>query len=240
MVLHDINSILRQHGLSCAMIGLPTPSGNVPDVQQYDVAFEAQEGEQRVEMLNVKQLYAFRKITAAIDDEDVEDRCFYLDGPGGSGKTFLYTTLMSFIRGRGQTVLPFATTGIAGTLLKGGRTVHSGFKLPVPLLDTSVSSMRLNSAEATVIREASLIIIDEVTMLPKHGLRCIEKLLRELMANNKPFGGKVFVVGGDFRQTLPIVPKGSRTDSEKTKVQRFWAPTRFRAPTRGAPTNSYL
>ena len=97
------------------------------------------------------------------------------------GKTFLYATLMAFIRGRGQNVLPYATTGIAGTLLKGGRTVHSGFKLPVPLLETSVSSMRLNSPEASVLREAVLLIIDEITMLPKHGLRCIEKLLREII-----------------------------------------------------------
>ncbi|GBL73242.1 hypothetical protein AVEN_159297-1 [Araneus ventricosus] len=66
----------------------------------------------------------------------------FLDEPGGSGKTFLYSTLLSFIRGRGDIALPFPTTDKAATVLKGGRTIHSGFKLPVPLLDTSVSSMR--------------------------------------------------------------------------------------------------
>lgn len=225
LALHDINSILQQHGLSCAMIGLPSPTGNVPDVQQFDALHEAQEAELRIGMLNEKQTDAFGKIINAIDNEDVQDRCFYLDGPGGSGKTFLYTTMMSFIRGRGQIVLPFATTGIAGTLLNGGRTVHSGFKLPVPLLENSVSSMRLNSPEATVLRQASLIIIDEITMLPKHGLRCIEKLLREIMDNEKQFGGKVFVIGGDFRQTLPIVPRGSRTDVIECciKSSRLWS-----------------
>jgi ATP-dependent DNA helicase PIF1 len=119
---------------------------------------------------------------------------------------------MSFIRGRGQIVLPFATTGIAATLLKGGRTAHSGFKLPVPLLDTSVSSMRVDSKEAEVVRQASLLIIDEITMLNKHGLRCIDKLLQEIMRSEKPFGGKVIVVGGDFRQTLPVVARGTRID----------------------------
>ena len=119
---------------------------------------------------------------------------------------------MSFIRGRGQIALPFATTGIAATLINGGRTVHSGFKLPVPLLDTSVSSMRLKSPEADVLRQTSIIIIDEITMLPKHGLRCIDKLLKEIMSSQQPFGGKVIVIGGDFRQTLPVVPRGTRTD----------------------------
>ena len=69
--------------------------------------------------------------------------------------------------------------------------------------------MRSNSADAEVLRQASLIIIDEITTLPKHGLCCIDKLLREVMRNEKPFGGKVFVVGGDFRQTLPVVTRGT-------------------------------
>lgn len=54
----------------------------------------------------------------------------------------LFFTIMAFLRGRGHSVLPFAKSGIAATLLKGGRTVHSEFKLPVAVLDTSVSSMR--------------------------------------------------------------------------------------------------
>ncbi|GBM93424.1 hypothetical protein AVEN_268464-1 [Araneus ventricosus] len=124
----------------------------------------------------------------------------FLDGPGGSGKPFLYSTLLSFIRGKGGRIaLPFATTGIAAALMKGGRTAHSGFKLPVPLLDTSVSSMRPTSPEADKLRQAVLIIIDEITMLTKDGLRCIDSLLRHLLNNDKPLGGKVIIIGGDFR-----------------------------------------
>lgn len=223
--LHDINSVLVQHGLSCAAIGLPSPKGNWPNEAGYNPVEEALEAEENVPKLNTKQRDAFDKIIAAVDEENAGCRCFYLDGPGGSGKTFLYTALMAFIRGRGQVILPFATTGIAGTMLKGGRTVHSGFKLPVPLLDTSVSSMRLTSPEAGTLRQASLIIIDEITMLPKNGFRCIDKLLQEVMGNNLPFGGKVFVVGGDFRQTLPVVVRGSRTDIIECciKTSRLWS-----------------
>ncbi|GBL82846.1 hypothetical protein AVEN_6545-1 [Araneus ventricosus] len=87
-----------------------------------------------------------------------------------------------------------------------------GFKLPVPLLDTSVSSMRSTSPEADKLRQAVLIIIDEITMLTKDGLRCIDSLLRDLMNKVKPFGGKVIIIGGDFRQTLPVVRRVTRAD----------------------------
>jgi hypothetical protein len=38
-----------------------------------------------------------------------------------------------------------AWTGIAASLLPEERTVHSRFKLPVPILETSKSSIRPNS-----------------------------------------------------------------------------------------------
>ncbi|GBM99909.1 hypothetical protein AVEN_169222-1 [Araneus ventricosus] len=90
------------------------------------------------------------------------------------------------------------------------------FKLPVPLLDTLVSSIRSTSPEADKLRQEFLIITDEITMLTKDGLRCINSLLRDLMNNDKPFGGKVIIIGGDFRQTLPVVPRGTRADSNES------------------------
>lgn len=222
--IHDIEAVLKQHQMSCRRIGLPPPIGDAEQGPGYNQVEEAADAAERIGKLNEKQKLAFDEIVAALEDDDIEPRCFYLDGPGGSGKTYLYKTLLAFVRGHGSVALPFATTGIAGTLLKGGRTVHSGFKLPVPLLDTSVSSMRLNSPEAAVLRGASLIIIDEITMLPKNGLRCIDKLLREVMTTDAPFGGKVFVIGGDFRQTLPVVARGTRTAIVESciKSSRLW------------------
>lgn len=114
---HDIDAILRQHGLSCSAIGLPNPTGIAPADEQYDPVQEAQAAENLIGLLNPNQRQAFNKIIHAVDHEDDTERIFYLDGPGGSGKTFLYNSLMAYIRGRSQVVLPFATTGIAGTLL---------------------------------------------------------------------------------------------------------------------------
>ncbi|GBM31756.1 hypothetical protein AVEN_56874-1 [Araneus ventricosus] len=84
----------------------------------------------------------------------------FLDGPGGFGKTFLYSTLLSFIRCKGDIALPFATTSIAATLLKGGETVHSGFKLPVPLLDTSVRQRdQLLRKQINYIKQCSSVLM---------------------------------------------------------------------------------
>jgi hypothetical protein len=56
-----------------------------------------------------------------------------LDGPGGTGKSFVFEALLAWTRGRGEIALACAWSGLAATLLTGGRTCHSTFGLPVPL-----------------------------------------------------------------------------------------------------------
>ncbi len=34
----------------------------------------------------------------------------------------------------------------------------------------------------------------------------------DLMNTKVPFGGKVILLGGDFRQTLPVIPRGQSAD----------------------------
>lgn len=161
--------------------------------------------------LNVEQAAAFESICEATVDPTPEAKCFFIDGPGGSGKTYLYKALISTLRGEGRIVLPVASTGIAANLLPGGRTYHSQYKLPVPLLDNSVSSVKPASADAKLIKEANLLIWDESTMAPSYALSAVDRLMKEIMQNDVPFGGKVLLLGGDFRQTLPVVVRGSRS-----------------------------
>jgi ATP-dependent DNA helicase PIF1 len=42
--------------------------------------------------------------------------------------------------------------------------------------------------------------------------RCLKDLMSETGNSDKIFGGKVVVFGGDFRQILPVIPRGSRSD----------------------------
>ncbi|KAL3618948.1 hypothetical protein CASFOL_037176 [Castilleja foliolosa] len=65
---------------------------------------------------------------------------------------------------------------------------------------------------------AKLIIWDEAPMMSKYCFEALDRTLRDIMkvkdwANfDKPFGGKTIVFGGDFRQILPVILKGSRQD----------------------------
>ena len=59
------------------------------------------------------------------------------------------------------------------------------------------------------IIEADLIIIDEASSMQKNALCCIDKVLRDLMETTDLFGGKVILLGGDFRQTLPVAELGT-------------------------------
>ncbi|KAJ7215837.1 hypothetical protein GGX14DRAFT_302174, partial [Mycena pura] len=53
---------------------------------------------------------------------------------------------------------------------------------------------------------------DEAPMANKAVLACVEETLRRIMGNNLPFGGKVLILLGDFRQTCPVVRGGSRIE----------------------------
>ena len=43
-------------------------------------------------------------------------------------------------------------------------------------------------------------------MVPTHALHAIDRLLRDITQADVPFGGKIILLGGDFRQVLPNVP----------------------------------
>jgi ATP-dependent DNA helicase PIF1 len=114
---------------------------------------------------------------------------------GGTGKTHCYKTMTRMLRSKKKKVLSVAWTGKAATLLIEERTVHSTFQLPLELNETSTSNMTLNSKKAKILREADIIVWDEAPMAPIMALNTIDRLLRKIMNNDLPFGGKVIVLG---------------------------------------------
>ena len=143
---------------------------------------------------------------------------FFLYGYGGTGKTFLWKTLSTALRCQGQIVLNVASSGIASLLLPGGRTAHSRFKIPLNLNEDSLCFIKPNSDLSNLVKKTSLIIWDEAPMIHKHAFEALDRSLKDVMKSDNPnnfhlpFGGKTIVFGGDFRQTLPVVPNGSRQD----------------------------
>ena len=55
-----------------------------------------------------EQLTAFEAVHDATQQEEKDCKCFVLDGPGGSGKTYSYKALISTIHGEGSFVAAIA------------------------------------------------------------------------------------------------------------------------------------
>jgi len=68
-------------------------------------------------------------------------KLFFMYGNGGTGKTFVWTTLLSRLRRQGKIVLAVASLGITSLLLLGGRTAHSRFKILIDLHDESTCNI---------------------------------------------------------------------------------------------------
>ncbi|XP_031097006.1 uncharacterized protein LOC116001257 [Ipomoea triloba] len=133
-------------------------------------------------------------------------------------KTFVWKALSAKIRSQGDIVINVAFSGIASLLLPGGRTAHSRFAMPIGVTEDSTCNITQGSHLAELIIKCKLIIWDEAPMMHKHCFEALDRTLRDLLrfsdphSNKKTFGGKTVVLGGDFRQILPVVPKGSRQD----------------------------
>ena len=137
---------------------------------------------------------------------------FFVDGPGGSGKTYLYNYLIKVCKNKNRKISCSAWVGVAATLLENGGTCHSVFKLPVPCDNGSKCNISPASDYGKMIKEIDMFIVDEISMMNRYAFEAIDAMLRDVCDTEIPFGGKVMVFGGDFRQTLPIVKHGSVDD----------------------------
>ncbi|XP_010669707.1 uncharacterized protein LOC104886877 [Beta vulgaris subsp. vulgaris] len=138
---------------------------------------------------------------------------FFIDGPGGTGKTFLYNVLYVEVRLMNQIVLPTSTSSIAASNIPFRRTAHSRFKIPVVSDAKLACNVPKQGSLAALIRGASLIIWDEASMARKENVESLYLLLHDLCDATLPFGDKIIVFGGDFRQVLPVVPRKSQREA---------------------------
>ena len=56
-------------------------------------------------------------------------KCYFIDGPGGTGKTYLYQSLIASVQSQGKSIVIVASTGIEATLLN-GITTHKAIEIP--------------------------------------------------------------------------------------------------------------
>ena len=209
-------------GQPLTLHGLPSPDRNelrddlpreVAAEYAYDVNSLGEIVANRTPLLTDDQREAYQNILLLLDQQST-GHIVFLDAPGGTGKTFLLNLLLAKVRTHSNIAIAVASFGIAATLLTGGKTAHSTFKLPLNLhnADQPTCAIGKASAKAELLRLAKLIVWDECTMSHKKAFEALNTTLQDIRNNDLLMGGLTVVLAGDFRQTLPIIQKGTRAD----------------------------
>ena len=148
----------------------------------------------------------------------------FVDAPGGTGKTFLMNLILSTVRSHGHIALATASSGIAATLLTGGRTFHSTFKIPlnVTRMDMPVCAVKRGTTLAKVITDCHAIIVDEAPMTHRLAFEAVDRTLRDITCNDLPMGGIATLFCGDFRQILPVIPRGTRANIVDASLRKSY------------------
>ncbi|KAL4101092.1 hypothetical protein QTP88_021112 [Uroleucon formosanum] len=103
--LAAVEDLLRVHGKSPGDYGLPLADPRLLEPLEDDVLFQAIDAAARwtpqVDALNAEQRTVYDRVMSAVDDRREVSKTFFIDGPGGTGKTTLYGCLIWLLR-RGQ------------------------------------------------------------------------------------------------------------------------------------------
>ncbi|XP_024979018.1 uncharacterized protein LOC112516232 [Cynara cardunculus var. scolymus] len=221
--LFEIESIMEKMGKSLKEInGMPLPNQQLLlELQNRLVNEELDHNREDLRvvhdtnfpLLNQCQSEAYE----AIMDYGYEGRghLIFYHGRGVTGKTFLWKTIVARLRSEGKIVLPIALSGIAALLLLNGRTSHSRFRIPLDVTAESTCEISHGTQLAELLQKKTFLIIwDEAPMAHRYCLEALDKSLRDILSTryedskSRPFGGLTVVWGSNFRQILPVIPRG--------------------------------
>ncbi|CAF3889485.1 unnamed protein product [Rotaria magnacalcarata] len=230
IILED--KALTMAGKYIKHLGLPTPQRILGDRLTREILRETSYG------LNDLNKYISRNEPLLLPDQRtaynaILDRInrntggiIFLDAPDGTAKTFVINLLLAKIRQQSKIAIAVASSGIAATLLHGGRTAYSTLKLSLNLTqcETPLCNISKGTGEAKVLQECKLIVWDECTMAHKQALEALDRTLQDLRGNGKLMGGAVLLLAGDFHHALPVIPKGAMADELKAclKASYLW------------------
>ncbi|XP_022233427.2 ATP-dependent DNA helicase pif1-like [Drosophila obscura] len=156
-----------------AQLGMTAPNRDIHDLFNKDLEREQQFVRNNEPRLNINQRTVYDQKLRAIEEQ--HGGLFFFDAAGGTGKTFVISISLATIRAQGRIALALASSGIAATLLDGGRTAQSALKLPLNMKadDNPTCNISKRSAMARVLQQCSLIVWDECTMANKKSLEAL-------------------------------------------------------------------
>ncbi|OWZ06912.1 Helitron helicase [Phytophthora megakarya] len=87
--------------------------------------------------LNNEQRAIYNQIIGTVNQPEQGKKKFFIDGPGGTGKSTLHRNILAKVRLESKIAIDVASSGIASFLLMGSRTAHSTSTIPLKLNEFS-------------------------------------------------------------------------------------------------------
>lgn len=78
--------------------------------------------------------------------------------------------------------------------------------------DSVVCNIKKKTAKAELLNQTDILIWDEIAMMNKKGVEAVNRSLQDVRENSALMGGLLVILAGDFRQTLPVVRRGTMSD----------------------------
>ena len=155
--------------------------------------------------------------------------CYYVDGKAGRGKSTVLRAITARCRCEGWVALNAASTGVAAGDYDDGTTAHGLFRIPIDEGHTTKGSCSVsnNTQRADLLRAAVLITWDELPMAHRFDVEAVDEMLRDIRSSDDCMGGVVFVGGGDFRQTAPVIRGADAAQVAAASVRRSGLWRRF-------------
>ena len=139
----------------------------------------------------------------------------FLTGEPGSGKSYVASRFVGYLRRESIPVAVTASTGIAAAQL-GGMTVHawSGIGARSHVTRSDMDAIAKSRRVTDRIKKTRVLIIDEVSMLSGQTLSAVSQVCQFVRKSNDPFGGLQAVFVGDFFQLPPVVRRDEHASAE--------------------------
>jgi hypothetical protein len=189
-LLETLETMLNKRGSNITDFNLPWKSTNTTS-QSINCLFDEElcydtnnllsESEYMIGQLNSEQQYAFHSIVDTVLDNKLG--FFFVSGYRGTGKTFVWNTIITYLRGHRKIVLSVASSGVASLLLPGRRTTHSRFRIPCGTLDESTTcNIKCGTMLCKLIQAASLNIWDEALMTHRIAFDALDRTLCDILS----------------------------------------------------------
>ncbi|PRQ28775.1 putative DNA helicase Pif1, helitron helicase-like domain-containing protein [Rosa chinensis] len=187
-LLYELEQMFNKSSSSLKDYRLPMPNVDkilnlnnrlLKEELDYDCIRLKHEHANLVSQLNAGQKIVYDEVIKAIKEKTCNT--FFVHGHGGTGKTFLWHTIICKLRSEGKIVLAVASSGIASLLLPKGRTAHSRFKIPLTINNSSICLIKKGTHLAELVSKTELIIWDEAPMSNKYCFEALDKSFRDII-----------------------------------------------------------